>query len=203
MPRRRSSFLRGFYAESLHFLAWKRRAADAGSLCRREYQPEDPATAGAEPTGETQGNCALLRLGPRLLDPPLTEESETSFEADIPAGTYRRIRLQIHKPTGSGAAEFLADNPDLSDVSVRVVGTFNGTDFVFISALTVEEEIVLEEPLVVEAGGSTPLTLVLYVKTWFLNQAGDALIDPAAAADGQLKSRIEQNIRTSFKAQVE
>lgn len=183
---------------SVQLVARKLRLGRAPSSC----PAEDPAAAGAESSGESPDNCALLRLGPLLLDPPLTEESELSFEADIPAGTYSRIRMQIHMPEGSADAAFLADHPELDGVSIRVEGTFNGTPFTFTSALTVEEEIVLEEDLVVEDGAATTLTLVLDVKTWFVDQGGTALIDPATT-DQMLKSRIEQAIRASFKAEVE
>ncbi len=183
---------------SVQLVARKLRLGRAAASC----PPEDPAATGAESTGETPDTCALLRLGPLLLDPPLTEESELSFEVDIPAGTYSRIRVQIHMPEGSADAAFISEHPELDGVSIRVEGTFNGTPFVYTSALTVEEEIVLAEDLVVADGAATTLTLVLDVKTWFVDQGGTALIDPATT-NQMLRSRIEQAIRASFDAEVE
>ena len=48
-----------------------------------------------------------------------------------------RLQLQIHKPTNATAdAQFLADHPDFAGISIKVTGTFNGTDFTFTSTVT-------------------------------------------------------------------
>jgi len=148
---------------------------------------------------ELDEDCPMLKLGPVLLVPPLTDGAETTFEVEVPVGTYDEIKLQIHKPRGANDQAFLAAHPDLEDVSIRVIGTYNGNPFTFETGLTEEEEIELEPPVVVSADGPTSFTLLLDVRGWFLNQAGTALLDPASSSQ-QDRSRIEQNIRSSFHA---
>ncbi len=177
---------------SVQLVARKLRLGRAAGSC-----PAEAAEGGA--TGETPASCALLRVGPLLLEPPLGPEAETTFEAELAAGTYDRIRLQIHAPQGSADVAFVAENPGFENVSIRVEGTFNGTPFVFTTSLTEEQEITLDEPLTVEEGGTATLTLLLDVERWFLDVGGASLIDPATTSQ-QLRSRIEQNIRQSFDA---
>ena len=149
-------------------------------------------------TAETEdADCPVLKLGPLLLEPPLTDGAVTTFTADVPVGTYTKLRIQIHKPKGSNDAAFLAAHPDFADVSIRVKGTFDGTPFTFDSPLTEEEEIVLPTPVEVTTAGSTAFTLFLDVRGWFLDATGAALVNPSSAA---VRSQIEHNIRASFRA---
>lgn len=149
---------------------------------------------------EDSDECPNLKLGPMLLDPPLAAGAETSFTVDLPAGTYTELRLQIHKPSdNSKDAAFLAANPDFDGVSIKVIGTFNGTPFAFTTDLTAEVETEFAQPVVVIADGTTSLTLLLDVRGWFLSQGGTALLSPFGL-DQQTRSQIEQNIRRSFHA---
>ena len=144
--------------------------------------------------------CPNLRLGPLLLDPPLGIGAATSFTIDLPAGTYTELRLQIHKPTNhNNDAAFLVANPSFAGVSMKVIGTFNGTPFTFTTNITAEVEIEFAHPVVVSSGGSTGLTMLLDVNGWFLNQGGAALLSPLALTQ-QTRSQVEQNIRLSFRA---
>ena len=161
---------------------------------------EDPDQDRDEAENEAEEEeCPVLKLGPLLLDPPLTAGAVTVFTADVPVGTYSRIRLQIHKPRGDRDQAFLAANPTFSNVSIRVKGTFNGAPFTFDTAIEEEEEIALSPPIVVTSDGTTAFTLFLDVRGWFLDQSGNALVDPTSPTS-DIRRRIEQNIRTSFRA---
>jgi len=130
----------------------------------------------------------------------VNEGADPTFTVDLPAGTYDELMLQIHKPTSNAAdAAFVAANPAFNGVSIRVNGTFNGTPFTFTTDLTEVVKIDLDEPVEVLADGEVGLTLLLDVGSWFLDQGGTALLDPAALSQ-QGRSRIEQNIRQSFHA---
>jgi len=142
-------------------------------------------------------DCPVLKLGPLLLTPPLTDGAATTFSADVPVGTYSKLRIQIHKPKLSRDAAFVAANPDFAGVSIRVKGTFNGTPFTFVTDIEEEEEIVLPHPVEVTTAGTTAFTLFLDVRGWFLDQTGAALIDPSSPTS---RSLIEHNIRVSFRA---
>jgi hypothetical protein len=163
-------------------------------------QDEGTCPADIEDDSEDGDECPPLRLGPLLLDPPVDEGADPIFNVDLPAGTYDELMLQIHKPTSNNEdAAFIAANPAFNGVSIRVNGTFNGTPFTFTTDLTQVIEIEFDEPLEVVADGEVGLTLLLDVGSWFLDQSGNALLDPAALSQ-QTRSQVEQNIRQSFHA---
>jgi len=149
---------------------------------------------------EDSDECPNLKLGPLLLDPPLGAGAETSFTVDLPAGTYSELRLQIHKPSDKAKdAAFLAANPDFAGVSIKVIGTFNGTPFAFTTDVSAEVETEFAHPVIVVADGTTSLTLLLDVRGWFLSQGGGSLLSPFGV-NPLVRSQIEQNIRRSFHA---
>ena len=144
--------------------------------------------------------CPNLKLGPLLLVPPLVDGAQTSFSIDLPAGMYKEIELQIHKPTNNTSdAAFLAANPGFLGVSIRMTGTFNGVPFTFTTDITNEVEVEFDTPMEVKIGGTTSLTLLLDVRGWFLDAGGTALLSPAALTQ-QGRQQVEQNIRRSFHA---
>jgi hypothetical protein len=163
-------------------------------------QDDGSCPADIEDDSEDGDECPPLRLGPLLLDPPVDEGADPTFTVDLPAGSYDELMLQIHKPTDDNEdAAFIAANPAFNGVSIRVNGTFNGTPFTFTTDLTQVVKIALDEPVEVVADGEVGLTLLLDVGSWFLDQSGNALLDPAALSQ-QDRSIVEQNIRQSFHA---
>jgi len=185
----------------VQLVARKIRFRQETSACAEDLDQDDaPAASEADESHDLDdADCPVLKLGPLLLDPPLTDGAETSFTADVPAGTYTRIKLQIHQPRGSRDQEFLAAHPEFAGVSIRVTGTFNGAPFSFDTGIEEEEEIRLADPIVVTDAGTTAFTLFLDVRGWFLDQSGAALVDPASPS-GSIRSLIEHNIRGSFHA---
>ena len=162
--------------------------------CDAEDEVEEPE---AEEAGD---ECSTVRLGPVLLDPPLDEGVDPEFTVELPAGTYDRLHIQVHKPSNAtGDAAFIAQNPTFDGVSIRVTGTWNGVPFTFTTDLTQVFDLELEYPLLVEADGETAVTLLLDVGSWFLGAGGTSLINPSGLSQ-QDRSRVEQNIRQSFHA---
>ncbi|MDX2193942.1 MAG: hypothetical protein NW201_11345 [Gemmatimonadales bacterium] len=150
--------------------------------------------------------CPDFRTGPFLLNVPLVPGATAQFTQDLPAGQYNKVRFKIHKPSNRpGDAAFLAANPLFSDKTILVRGSFTAPGqapvrFVWWTDMEIEQKIDLVPPLTLAAGGPTPLTLLVDPTNWFRNQAGDGLITPAQALGGSLRSRIENNIRASFRA---
>ena len=184
----------------VELVARKIRFRQQNAACA-EDEDQDDAPAASEPAESPEHedddeDCPVLKLGPLLLDPPLSDGAETTFTADVPAGTYTAIKLQIHQPRGSRDQAFLAAHPDFDGVSIRVKGTFNGAPFTFDTGIEEEEEIHLTTPVVVADQGTTSFTLFLDVRGWFLDQSGAALVDPTS---GAVRSLIEHNIRSSFR----
>jgi hypothetical protein len=155
---------------------------------------------------EIEGNddCEEFETGPMLLALPLgNTATEAVVSVDAPAGLYDELEFEVHKPEAPEDATFLAANPTFDGVSIRVTGTFSQagsrSDFTFESDLNAEQEILLSPPLTVSEGQTTNVTLRVDVANWFLNAAGDALVNPASANKGQanenlVRDRIEASI---------
>ena len=175
---------------------------DEVQLVLRKVRLDGAPTASCPADAEGDSQCAGLRLGPALFDLPLEEGAEPIFSAAVPVGTYNRIKFQIHRPTNATEdADFLADHPDLEDISIRVLGSYNGTPFIFASDLTEVEDVVLVEPAEVVAEEELQVTLHVDVTGWFANEGGTGLVDPSQANDGgPFESLVERQIRESFRA---
>ena len=152
-------------------------------------------------TTATEDDCEELKLGPVLLDVPLAAGADRQFTVTVDTGSYGKIKFEIHKPESSKDAGFVAANPDFDGQSIKVTGTFNGTPFTYYSDLDVEQEADLNPPLVVTDAVGANLTLHVDLATWFQNQAGTGLIDPASAnKGGQFEGEVKSNIEASLNA---
>jgi len=142
--------------------------------------------------------CEEIKAGPMILDLPLTPGTVQTFSVTVDTGTFEKVHFQIHSLTGNPADQaLLALHPEFEGISVRVVGTFNGTPFTFTNDLTANQQFRFAEPLAVGTAGPVDLTILVDVNTWFVN--GDMLIDPASAASGQPNEGVvTHNIRNSF-----
>ena len=152
--------------------------------------------------GEMEGDdgCPVLRAGPLLVDLPIGGGSaEHQFTASVPVGTYSSVVIQLHKPDGANDTTFLAEHPEFAGVSIRVVGSFNGTPFIYTTGVTDVQRAHFSPPLVV-ADAPTAFTLFVDLSGWFKTGAG-GLIDPATAmGDGANVILVRTNIVRSFHA---
>ncbi|HYL30340.1 MAG TPA: hypothetical protein VEU27_10485 [Gemmatimonadales bacterium] len=148
-------------------------------------------------------DCEELNVGPVLLDLTLAPGASQSFSVQVPAGTYDKAELHVHRVSSSDTADaaFLAANPGFDGVSIKATGTYNGTPFTFTTDLDAEQEIALSPPITTD--GSTPMSVTLFVdvSSWFKTADGTGLVDPATALLGQPnQSLVENNIKNSLKA---
>ncbi len=172
------------------------------ALVLRKVRLDGAPTASCPEESEGGSRCAELRFGPTLFDLPLEEGAGTIFSAAVPVGTYAGIRFQLHRPTNANLdADFVAEHPELEDISILMLGSYNGSPFTFASDLTEVEEVEFAEPVEVGVDGELPLTLRVDVAGWFVNEEGTGLVDPAGANDGgQFESLVEHQIRDCFRA---
>lgn len=178
---------------SVEVVARKIRLKQDDGIC------SDDEGEGEDDGGGEDADCPSLWLDPTLLAPPLVDGTVTEFTVDLPVGRYDELKLQIHKPTGSPKdVIFLTNNPDFAGISVRVRGTWNGEAFEYLTSITAEVEIELEEPIEVTEGVPVAITLQVDIQSWFAGSNG-ALLDPTNPSQ-QIKSQIDQNIRQSFRA---
>jgi len=115
------------------------------------------------------------------------------FDADVPQGTYRKVKFEIHKVEDSDVntdARFAG----LKNTSVVIDGTVDGKAFSFVSALNEEQE---RDGTFSVGSGAQNLTLNLDATKWFVASGGGRL-DPSDP--GVDKSKIEQNIKGSIDA---
>jgi len=111
--------------------------------------------------------------------------------ANVPAGTYDKLKLDIHKVESAPAGAF--DDLVSRSSSVLLEGTIDGIPFTFASALEAE----LEHEGRFELGATpTNITLDLDATKWFQGADGSRL-DPRDAAN---RAAIDDNIRASFRA---
>ena len=147
-----------------------------------------------------KGGCSRLDLGPMLLDLPLSGTASSPLGVTVPAGTYSRLEFEIEDISTSANApqaqkDFLTAHPEFRDVSVKVVGTYKGTAFTFLSRASAEVEFEFNPALAVKTGVNDNVTVDLNLAAWFKNAAG-AVLAPTVAN----QTAIDQNIITSFSA---
>ena len=166
---------------------------------------EDDSCRGGENEGDDDA-CEEVELGPLLIDLPLGGGTMRRLQVAVEAGAYEEVEFEVHKPDDDEAKDlaFLAAHPDFDHVSIRVRGTFNGVPFVFVTDLNAEQEIDLSPPLMVAAGASAELTLIVDVRTWFLAAGGSRLVNPLTALKGQPnEGLVKENIKRSIDAECE
>lgn len=169
----------------------------AATGCGDDGSPDPLATMPDSGEHDMEQECAELRLGPFLVDLPLNGGVSHEFSVTVDTGTYTEAKFQIHRPMGMGDSAFLSAHPEYAGVSIRVVGTFNGTPFVYTTGVTDEQEVEFDPPLVVTEG-STSFTLMVDLSGWFRTGEG-GLVDPTTAlGDGVNAILVQQNILHSF-----
>jgi hypothetical protein len=152
------------------------------------------------------GDCEEFETGATLVSLPLGSAAVAQQVAvAAPPGTFDQLEFEIHKPSSSDDAAFIAANPDFATISIRVTGTYSQagtrTDFAFTSDVDQSEEANLVPPVTVAGGQTLNVTLRVDISGWFLNSGKTALVDPASANNGQPnQSVVANNIQASFQA---
>ncbi len=186
----------------------------ASAVCSDDDDDESSSNSVALGLGATVANasassdddddddeCPTFRVGPYLVDVPVSGADGARVAVEVPAGTYSSIRLWLHKVTSSDSADvaFRQANPDFRDISLRLEGTFNGTPFIFVNDVNAKLTVPLAEPLVVGTGGDD-VTVTIDLSTWFLRSSGGLYSPAAANTPGQARAQVQNNIRNAFRA---
>ncbi|MEO8513968.1 MAG: hypothetical protein ABI543_10440, partial [Ignavibacteria bacterium] len=115
---------------------------------------------------------------------------------NLPAGTWNKIKLQIHKPEDTEAIpdqEFREGTSGNQRYSFIIKGTYNGNSFVYKSRKSVNLVINLTTPIVT-GNGSRNITMLVNPGLWFLNNGN--ILDPSNSGNDDL---IDDNLKNSFK----
>ncbi len=166
----------------------------------REIELRRSDTSDCDLLGENDDGCETFEAGPVLVSVPVNGSVSQEFSIGIPEGSYNEIEFDIHKVSSGDEADaqFLASHPTFADLSIRVRGAFDGTDFVFETDLDVEQKLDFFPALQID--GSTNITIEVGLDGWFVDGAGQT-IDPATGNQGQPnEGLIKENIENSIEA---
>jgi hypothetical protein len=145
--------------------------------------------------GEDGAEPGEVKVGPFLVD--LSGDALASgvlapaFDADVPPGTYRELRVVVGPVDPAEATSALAA---LGGSSVVIAGTIDGAPFTFSSSLVSVQK--RESTITVAAkGGSSNVTLTVSPAGWFTGPSGR--LDPRVASN---RAAIEARIAASIDA---
>lgn len=156
---------------------------------------------GAKDDDDDDDECPTIRVGPYLVDVPVTGADAGRVSVAVPEGTYSSVRFRIHKVTSSDSADraFRQANPDFRDISVRLEGTYNGRPFTFVSDVNASLEVPLKEPLTIGSAADN-VTVTIDVALWFMNPSGGLYSPALANTPGMVQAKVQNNIRNAFRA---
>lgn len=160
----------------------------------------DDAVAASDKKND-YSECPEIKIGPFLVNVPVTGEDGARISVDVPAGTYGNIRMKLHKVDANNALDmpFQQENPDFRNITVRLEGTYNGTPFTFVTDVSTTLNVPLAKPLVVRAGGDE-VTISVDVASWFVNSSGGLYSPAAANTPGSIRAAVVANIERAFRA---
>jgi hypothetical protein len=146
-------------------------------------------------------DCPTIRVGPYLVDVPVTGADGGRVAVLVPEGTYSSVRLSIHKVSSSDSADlaFRQANPDFRGISIRLVGTYNGQPFTFTHDVNAKLEVPLTAPITIGEGGDD-VTVTIDMKDWFVKPSGGLYSPAEGNTPGFVRAKIQNNIRNAFRA---
>ena len=116
--------------------------------------------------------------------------------ANLPAGTWNKIKLKIHKPEDTESIpdpEFREGTSGNQRYSFIIKGTYNGSAFVYKSRKSADIIISLPTPLVT-GGSQKNITVLVNPALWFMNNGN--VLDPTNSGNDDM---IDDNLKNSFK----
>ena len=153
-----------------------------GSNSGFDGEHDDGEDGGMADGGTGQADEVEIRQGPFLVDLDATALSAGAvtkvFDAQVPAGTYQELKLEIF-PSAA-----------LQNASVIVDGSIGGKSFTFSSALLAKQK---KEGSFVVGGTTANITLLIDPQQWFGTAA--APLDPTLESN---RAAIESNIQRSI-----
>ncbi len=169
----------------------------------RTSQSVDCSVAG----NRNHNDCSDYFRGPLLVVLDLNGSGQTApLNLEAPVGTFSKVSFDISVPDGGDPHQeaYLAANPDMRDVSLRITGTFNGSPFSFALDLTGDQIITLNPPLVVtEAGTGFNITVAFDIASWFVRADG-SIMNPSLICSDDVgcadRTTVEQNIERSIES---
>jgi hypothetical protein len=147
---------------------------------------------------EVESDSAVKRIkaGPIAVNLDVEGLNKVMTSGILPAGTYKKIKFQLHKPEDNETipdSEFREGSSGNQRYSFIIKGSYNGTGFVFKSRKSVNIVIDLSSPLNLAAKSN--VTILFDKMKWFRN--GSSIINPNGNDDE--RDMIDDNIKDSFR----
>lgn len=144
---------------------------------------------------ESDSASKRIKAGPIVVNLDVVGLNKVMASGIIPAGTYRKIKFQLHKPEDSEVIpdpEFREGSSGNQRYSFIIKGKYDGTPFVYKSRKTINIVMALNSPL--NLATKSNLTILFDKIKWFRN--GSSTIDPSSSSNDDL---IDDNIKNSFR----
>ncbi len=140
-----------------------------------------------------------FKVGPFVLFLNLTSSINTIDFAIIPAGSYDKIKFEIHKLNDNEAVP----DPDFADAngrySVVVKGSYFGNYFVYKSTKSAHQQLSFPNSLPISSASLSNITLIVKPYIWFIKNG--LYLDPRDPANSNdIDNNIKDNINQNFKA---
>lgn len=151
---------------------------------------------------ENSSDSTNFKTGPFVMFLQLRGRINLLTTSMIPAGTYEKIKFEIHKPD---PGETLID-PDFGDnngrYSVVVKGTFNGQYFVYKSSQTFHQKLNFPTYISVLKDTYTNITLKAEPYKWFYNNG--VYLNPSDPANANnIDNNIRDNVNNNFRCYLD
>jgi hypothetical protein len=140
-----------------------------------------------------------FRTGSFVVNLDLTGQANPVVVSEVPAGTYKRVTFQIHKPEDHEIPPdpaFREGSSGQQRYSVIVRGQVDGQPFTLKVRESIQQRIDLFPPLVVSDSTAVVVTLQADLNRWFVDEDGQPL-DPRVEDDAD---EIADAIKDSFRA---
>jgi hypothetical protein len=140
-----------------------------------------------------------FKVGPFVLFLNLSSSINIISSAIIPAGTYEKIKFEVHKLNNN---EALPD-PEFADVngrySVIVKGTYLGNYFVYKSTKSAHQILHFPSNFPISTSVMSNITMIVKPYIWFIKNG--VFLDPRDTANSNdIDNNIKDNINHNFKA---
>ncbi|HMQ78215.1 MAG TPA: hypothetical protein PKE39_04845 [Ignavibacteria bacterium] len=145
---------------------------------------------------EPSGTSQEVRISPVVIYFNTGGQVISVTAANLPAGTWNKIKLQIHKPEDTESIpdpEFREGTSGNQRYSFIIKGTYNGSPFVYKSRKRADIIINLPAPLVT-GGSQKNITILVNPALWFMNNGN--VLDPSNSGNDDM---IDDNLKNSFK----
>jgi hypothetical protein len=147
----------------------------------------------------TSEDSSDFQIGPFVLFLNLSSSINTISTAIIPAGTYQKIKFEVHKLNDNEPVP----DPEFADVngrySVIIKGWYLGNYFVYKSTKSAHQILNFPHTIPITSAILWNVTMVVKPYIWFIKNG--AYLDPRDPANSNdIDNNIKDNINHNFKA---